>query len=100
MNAKRPLSAGVLLLTVVGGMQIAGIQTAAADAGSHASCLGIEASSISPPGSTDEFPGGMPEAIAFVRGLAVQSGMSPGAILSSVAHLHAGSHQACDEATE
>src|SRR2546430_5695439 len=34
---------------------------ATADAGSHASCIGLEASGISPHGSSDEFPGGMPE---------------------------------------
>jgi hypothetical protein len=80
--------------------QFAGVQSALADASSHASCIGIESSAIAPPGSTDEFPGGRAEAAAFVRDLARELGITPGAIISSVARIHAGSHEACDEATE
>ena len=71
-----------------------------ADAGSAASCIGIEASSISPKGSLEEFPGGMPELTAVVRSIAADMGVSPGAVISFVASLHEGSHAACDEATE
>jgi hypothetical protein len=77
-----------------------GQATAAGGASSKASCLGIEASSISPPGTSDEFPGGMSELAAFVHVLAGQLGVPPGAIVSSVAKLHEGSHAACDEASE
>jgi hypothetical protein len=60
----------------------------------HASCLGFEASGISPPGSSDEFPGGMPELKTFVTDSF--PGTPPGAIYSAVAQVHAGSHEACD----
>jgi hypothetical protein len=71
---------------------------AMADAHGSASCVGIEASSISPPGSSDEFPGGMPALHAFI--VSNLPGVPPGAVISSVAKLHEGSHEACDEATE
>jgi len=69
---------------------------ASADAGTHPSCIGFEASAISPAGSSDEFPGGMPQLTAYVRSL----GGPQGALFSLVARLHEGSHEACDEATE
>ena len=67
-----------------------------AAAGTHASCVGIEVSSISPPGSSDEFPGGVPELNGVVRSF----GVPPGVVYSAVAKLHEGSHEACDAATE
>lgn len=73
-----------------------GVPVASADAGGNASCVGIEASAISPPGSSSEVPGGMPALIAFVRSAAG----SAGPFVSSVAKLHEGSHEACDEAIE
>lgn len=66
---------------------------AAADAQGNASCVGFEASSISPPGSLDEFPGGVPELQAILRDAFDNPA---GAIVSDVAHLHLGSHEACD----
>ena len=66
----------------------------------QASCIGIEAADISPPGSSGEFPGGMTELTAIVRDIADGIGIPPGAIISFVAKIHAGSHEACDEATE
>jgi hypothetical protein len=98
--ARRSLSVGLISLVVVAGVQVIGIQTATADAGRHASCVGIETSSISPPGSSDEFPGGVPELMSAVHGLATDLNTTPGAIVSTVAQLHEGSHAACDEATE
>ncbi len=68
--------------------------TTFADAGSHASCIGIESSSISPPGSSDEFPGGRAEISHFLKSL----GGPPGANVSGEAKLHLGSHEACDAA--
>ncbi len=59
-----------------------------------ASCMGQEAAAISPPGSSDEVPRGMPEFMQFVRGLPG----SPGSSISFIAGLHAGSHDACDAA--
>jgi len=69
--------------------------TAAAEPSGHASCLGIEASAVSPPGSSEEFPGGMPELVRFVKDQAGKLGP----VASQVAKIHAGSHEACDEAT-
>ena len=69
-----------------------------ADGGSHASCVGIEASAISPKGSSDELPGGVPQLNRFLK--ETFPGAPLGAIVSQVAKIHAGSHEACDEATE
>jgi hypothetical protein len=88
------------LVVLVCGSQVVGFGVASAEAAGPASCLGIEASAVSPPGSSDEAPGGMTDIVAFVQGAAQEAGISPGAIFSSVARLHAGSHEACDEATE
>ena len=72
--------------------------TASAQASGNASCMGIEASGISPPATSAEFPGGVQELRAFIRGLAGDLGVSPGAVTSFLAKLHEGSHEACDEA--
>ena len=72
--------------------------TAFATAGSNASCLGHEASAVSPPGSSDEIPDGMPGLRAFVD--QTFPDLPPGAIYSSIARLRLGSHEACDEALE
>jgi hypothetical protein len=84
----------------VGTIVLAG-PVASADVGSApstpASCLGIEAAALSPPGSSTEAPGGMPDLREFVREVA--PGVPPGqALYRVVAHLHEGSHEACDEA--
>jgi hypothetical protein len=75
---------------------VIGVPAGVADAGSHASCIGIEASSVSPPGSSEEFTGGMPQLVGLVRDELGQAGP----VVSAVARLHEGSHEACDEATE
>ena len=85
-----------ILVAIVGGIVGAQSTTALADAGSHASCLGFEASGIAPAGTSDEFPGGVPELIAVVRTF----GVPVGVVVRDVAKLHEGSHEACDEATE
>ncbi len=69
---------------------------AIAQAGGPASCMGHEASGISPPGSSAEFSGGMPGLKAFVD--QTFPGVPPGVIFSTIAGLHEGSHEACDEA--
>jgi hypothetical protein len=71
---------------------------AMADAQRSASCVGFEASSLSPPGSSAELPGGMPALRQWI-GESFPD-IPPGAVVSSVAGLHEGSHEACDEATE
>jgi hypothetical protein len=84
-------------LALTGVMQFGSAQAARADASGHASCMGIEASTISPPGSSDEIPGGAAELAAEVKEIAAQLGVSPGAVFSFIASLHEGSHEACDE---
>jgi hypothetical protein len=92
------------------GLAVAGLLTLAAPARAafadvggvsqtHASCMGIEAAALSPPGSNDESPGGMPDIREFLREAA--PGVPPGLAFYSVAgHLHEGSHADCDEALE
>jgi hypothetical protein len=86
----------VVALTAV--LSLVSSGAAFADAATHASCIGHEASGISPKGSSDEFPGGMPQIHAVVT--EAFPGVPYGAIISTVAKIHAGSHEACDEATE
>lgn len=59
-----------------------------------ASCMGHEASGVSPPGSSDEAPGGMKDLTAFFKA----NSHPPGAAYSFIASLHEGSHAACDAA--
>jgi hypothetical protein len=62
-----------------------------------ASCMGIEAAALSPPGSSEEAPGGVPDIKAFVDEIA--PGVAPGqAFFRVAAQLRVGSHAACDEA--
>jgi hypothetical protein len=62
-----------------------------------ASCMGIEAAALSPPGSSDEAPGGVPDVKAFLDEVA--PGVAPGlAFFSGAARLHETSHEACDVA--
>lgn len=93
--ARRQLTAVSALLA---GFTLALAPTAFAEAGPPASCVGHEASGVSPPGSSAELPGGMPQLHEFIE--ATFPGTPPGAVVSAVAKLHEGSHEACDEATE
>jgi hypothetical protein len=74
--------------------------SAASEPNGNASCIGLEQASISPPGSSDELPDGAPQFVGEVKELAVSFGVRPGTLFSFIAHLHAGSHAACDEALE
>jgi hypothetical protein len=65
-----------------------------------ASCMGIEQASVSPPGTSDEEPGGARQFVSEVKELAAFVGVKPGALFSFIASLHAGSHAQCDEALE
>jgi hypothetical protein len=98
---RRRLLLGILTAVVLTVAAPAG--TALADVGSasstRASCMGIEAAAISPPGSSTEAPGGVRDIKAFVDQVA--PGVPPGkAFFSVAARLHEGSHAACDEALE
>jgi hypothetical protein len=87
----------IVLIALVLGLMLLPSAAAFADAGTHASCIGLEASGISAPGTSDEFPGGMPQLVTFLHETFPHQ---QGAIVGSVAKIHAGSHEACDEATE
>lgn len=73
---------------------LATTRTASADAGAGASCMGHEASGISPPGTSDEFVGGMPEFRQFIADNF--PGTPPGAIIRTIAKQHGVSHEACE----
>jgi hypothetical protein len=98
LSAARSLRIGAALLLAVTAVLVAGAGTARAQAADSASCVGIELSGISPPGTSTEFPGGAKELTVFTREFAGAAGITPGAIVSFVASLHEGSHEACDEA--
>jgi hypothetical protein len=85
----------VAMFVAVTGFAAFGATPALGDASGKASCTGIEASSVSPPGSSDEFPGGMPQLVSTVK---QEAGGKFGPAVSSFAKLHAGSHEACDAA--
>ncbi|MPZ14833.1 MAG: hypothetical protein GEU73_10505 [Chloroflexi bacterium] len=97
-RAQHRLTSIAIGLSLVVGVTLASVVPAFADAGSRASCMGHEASAISPPGSSDEFPGGMPAVKQFID--VEFPGVPPGTIYSTIAKLHEGSHKACDEALE
>jgi hypothetical protein len=93
----------ILSLSIGAALLLLGPTAAAADVGASestpASCIGIEAAAVSPPGSSDEVPGGVRDIKAFLDEFA--PGVPPGQALFSVAaQLHEGSHEACDEALE
>jgi hypothetical protein len=80
-----------IVISVV--LALASTASALADAQGNASCIGFEASGVAPPGSSDEFPGGVAELQAFLKN---NFGHPTGGIVSGAAKLHLGSHEACD----
>jgi hypothetical protein len=66
----------------------------------QASCMGIELAAISPPGTSDEEPGGAPQFVAEIKSFADSLGVPGGALFAFVASLHEGGHDQCDEALE
>ncbi|TMK37707.1 MAG: SRPBCC family protein [Actinobacteria bacterium] len=88
------LTAGAFVLAGPASMAAADVGSATA---TPASCMGIEAATLSPPGSSAEAPGGMRDVKAFLD--ENFPGVPPGlAFYSFAARLHEGSHEACDEA--
>jgi len=98
LSTRRVAAVGVAALAILVAWP-AGVLAADEPNGS-ASCLGIEMASISPPGSSDEEPGGARQLVQEVRAFAELLGIRPGALFAWVASLHAGSHADCDEALE
>ena len=86
-----------LVIALAIGLMVIPATAALASPSSHASCVAHESEGISPVGSSDEFPGGRPELNQVVRSLVGANGIGP--VVSFVAKLHEGSHEACDEAT-
>jgi hypothetical protein len=95
MSKTRKVTASVVVAAIACAASAA---PAFSDPGARASCMGIEASSLSPPGSSDEVPGGMPEFRRFIR--ETFPGTPPGVVSRTIAQLHEGSHEACDEAIQ
>jgi len=95
---RQVLGAAVAVAVLAGSGAFAG--DAFAEANGRASCIGIEASEISPPGSSEELPGGARQLASELRSFATSLGVPPGALFSGFARLHEGSHEACDEAVE
>jgi hypothetical protein len=87
------LSQSLSIGLLTAGLLVGYAGPATADAHGNASCIGFEASGISPKGSSEEFPGGMPEVQQWLR---ANVGRPTGAVISQVAHQHLGSHEACD----
>ena len=95
---KRVLSVVTVSLVMAAMMVVFAGGAASAAAGGPASCIGHEASNISPPGSSEEIPGGMPGLRTEIR--EAFPGVPQGLVYSQIAKLHEGSHEACDEALE
>lgn len=89
---RRSLRVVAVGIAVAAFVPYVGVQSALGAASGKASCAGIEASNISPPGSSDEVPGGMRQLVSFVKAEAGKFGP----VWSSFAKEHAGSHAACD----
>lgn len=87
----------VVLIGLVIALVVIPAGAAMADAGSNASCVGLEASAISPAGTSEEFVGGMPQLVSILH--EAFPGVPLGQIIAQVAKIHAGSHEGCDEAT-
>jgi hypothetical protein len=94
---------GLVTVVVAVGLFVAALlvqpTSAFANAGKSASCIGLELSDISPPGTNAEFPKGGPGFVAEVTELAPALGFkNRGDLISFIAKLHEGSHENCDAA--
>ena len=98
-SARRTLASSMLAM-VVTAVVAPGVAFAADEPNGAASCMGLEQASISPPGTSDEEPGGARQFVTDVKELAGLFEVQPGALFSFVASLHSGSHAECDEALE
>ena len=101
MNVLQHQGRRLVMVVAALGLLVAGLQptAAVANAGGSASCVGLELSDISPPGTNPEFPDGGPGFVAEVTELAAALGFkNRGDLISFVAKLHEGSHENCDAA--
>lgn len=93
-------AAGLGLLLATGAVH-AGAAVAAPPEPGRASCMGYEASHVSPPGASQEAPGGMPDVLADLDEFFVHPNgefRSRGHVISFFTRLPGDSHEACDEA--
>lgn len=98
LAARRRRTLVAVAVGVLAILLLAPAGTAFAEAGSNASCMGHEASGVSPPGSSGELPGGMPQLKAFID--ETFPGVPPGVVYRTIAKLRLSSHEECDEALE
>lgn len=92
----RPARIGLGLVAVAVGLTVVAPSAGANEANGNASCMGIELSAISPPGTSEEIVGGAREFVLEVRELAARLGLPQGGVDRLIARAHAGSHEACD----
>ena len=97
-NRPWPFGLALILALVLGALAAPAGAAAASEPNGHGSCVGLEQASISPPGSSDEEPGGARQFVGEVKELATAFGVRPGTLMSFIAQLHAGSHEDCDAA--
>jgi hypothetical protein len=88
----------VIAVAMAASVQFVGAGAASADASGQASASGSRHRRSRLPGSSDEFPEGLPGVLLEVITAADTFGITRGAIFSSAARLHAGSHAECDKA--
>lgn len=96
---RAPLTVVTMLVTLV--FVPAGAAVADPPEPGNASCMGYEASAVSPPGSSDEAPGGMPNVLADVDAFFVAPNgefKNRGQVIRLFTQLDADSHEACDQA--
>jgi hypothetical protein len=104
MQANRAIKSIVIrvlvLAMLLSVLLLLSVQGALADPGSKgttaASCVGVESAGISPPGSSDEFVGGIPGLHSFLRESFPDSSL--GSLVSPFAKLHLQTHEGCDAA--
>ena len=94
------LSLVAVLGLAIGALTFPGLVAGAEEPNGSASCMGLELASISPPGTSEEEPGGATQFVGEIKEFAAFLGVPAGGLLSFIASLHAGSHEACDEALE
>jgi hypothetical protein len=99
-RSKRRLLASAVLAVAMSALVAPAAAFGADEPNGAASCMGLEQASISPPGSSDEEPGGARQFVGEVKDLAGFLGAKPGALFTFIAGLHAGSHAECDETLE
>lgn len=94
-------TAAVTLLVTAGVIQADTTMATPPEPG-NASCMGYEASAVSPPGTSDEAPGGMPGVLADLDEFFVDPDgdgfKNRGQVISFFTKLPADSHEGCDEA--